>query len=392
MKILYIIPSTSSSAGSNTTFISVLKHMHAMGSDILCVFPYTGPIYYDLKALGIQVTAYSSIYAIYPTYDSWKNALLWLPRLCKRIIVNEYAKWKTIALCKRFQPDLIHSNASITDIGYRAAQHLHIPHVWHIREYGDKDFSWHYYPCKKHQQHLYRQQGSYTVCITKDIQKHHGLEGYINSRVIYDSIPYISQASKTPSFSKEMFFLYAGRIEPAKGALELLQAYAVYVEKTSHPWPLFFAGKISNIGYKRLLDDLVTTRHLENMVRFIGERSDIRDWYCRAQCLVIPSRSEGFGLVMPEGMLHGALVIAHNTGGTKEQLDNGLELTGEEIALRYDTEEELVQHLCEVTEKPIEYFAPMIQRAYETVHQLYSEERNANNVYQFYQDILQHKV
>ena len=61
----------------------------------------------------------------------------------------------------------------------------------------------------------------------------------------------------------------------------------------------------------------------------------------QAKAIIIPSHNEGFGRCMPEAMFNGCLCIGHDTGGTKEQMDNGTEATGEDIALRYQTEDQL---------------------------------------------------
>ena len=92
-------------------------------------------------------------------------------------------------------------------------------------------------------------------------------------------------------------------------------------------------------------------------------------------------------------MFSGCLVVGHDVAGTKEQFDNGVELTGEEIALRYTQQEQLVQHLLDITdavEKTVfkEHYEPMILRAQRVVKQLYTNERNAEQIFQEYQEIL----
>ena len=87
-------------------------------------------------------------------------------------------------------------------------------------------------------------------------------------------------------------------------------------------------------------------------------------------------------------MLQGCLAIGRNTDGTKEQFDNGLDMTGEEIGLRYDTNEELSRLLKEVTVNPISYYQPYKERAFRVVNQLYTEENNIQQIYSFYKEIL----
>ena len=43
----------------------------------------------------------------------------------------------------------------------------------------------------------------------------------------------------------------------------------------------------------------------------------------KALALFVPSSFEGFGFITVEAMFCGCLVIGRNTGGTKEQFDNG---------------------------------------------------------------------
>jgi glycosyltransferase involved in cell wall biosynthesis len=87
-------------------------------------------------------------------------------------------------------------------------------------------------------------------------------------------------------------------------------------------------------------------------------------------------------------MFCGCLVIGNDVAGTKEQFDNGKELTGKDIALRYNTQEQLVQHLIDVSNNSTKYYKPLIMRAQHTVSQLYSIEVHSQQVFDFYIHIL----
>ena len=87
-------------------------------------------------------------------------------------------------------------------------------------------------------------------------------------------------------------------------------------------------------------------------------------------------------------MFAGCLVIGNDTAGTKEQFDIGKAITGDEIALRYTTHEQLINHLLDVTNNPIKLYEPIILRGRETAKQLYSTEQHAKSVYEFYNKIL----
>ena len=86
-------------------------------------------------------------------------------------------------------------------------------------------------------------------------------------------------------------------------------------------------------------------------------------------------------------MINGSLVIARNTTGLKEQLDNGVEISGAEIGVSFNRNEEISVLMKEVLDNGIEYYYPMIKRSQEVV-KLYTMEDSANKVYDFYCDIL----
>ena len=146
LKVLYILSSTSIHGGASKSFMVMLDRLRILGVEAFVVLPNTEGLYQELKAQGVSVRAYTYRMAVYPPCNDVKDFLLWLPRLCGRLIVNHQATRQVEQLCKQIHPDIIHTNVSVIDIGYRAAQHLRIPHVWHIREYGDLDFHLYHYP------------------------------------------------------------------------------------------------------------------------------------------------------------------------------------------------------------------------------------------------------
>ncbi len=390
MKVLYILSSTSTQGGASKSFMLMLEKLHAMGVEAAVIVPNTKGLYKDLQTLGIPVYAYTYRMAVYPPCHSMHDLLMWLPRLCGRIWVNFTATKKVERLCRKIQPDIIHTNVSVINIGFHAAQHLHIPHIWHIREYGALDFNYYYYYYKEQQLRKYRRPNSYTICITQDIQHYNKLNGVSSSRVIYNGIlsdkPIVQNTE-----SKKNYFLFAGHIEPCKGVYELLQAYSAYTQQVQMAFPLYIAGAATDKNYIHRLQTFINEQHLEKQVIFLDEIKDIEQWEQKAKAVVVPSLNEGFGRVMPEAMYNRTLVIAHDTAGTKEQLDNGLQLTGTEIALRYKTQKELIQHLVDVSNAPINQYQQMVEQAYFTVSKLYTTEQNAQQVYQFYQDICSNK-
>lgn len=387
MKILFITSSTTTHGGGSKSFLHMLKGLISYGITPLVILPDNKGLYNVLQQSGIACIALKHSYrlSIYPPNKStWKDKALFVPRLIFSVIINNLSCIQLLKIAKQFNPDIIHTNVSVTAIGYYVARLLHIPHIWHIREYADKDFNFHYFPSKKIQLSRYKRPNSYTICITKDIQQHHELDMWSNSAVIYNGI--FSQKELFYQKHKQRYFLFAGRLEEAKGILPLIDAYADYCKEIDSPLPLHIAGSGTN-QYMKLIQNKISQYNIQDHIVFLGMRNDILSLYREAIAIIVPSISEGFGRVTAEAMFAGCLVIGNDTAGTKEQFDIGLEITGEEIGLRYTTRKLLIQHMINVTSTPFDTFVPMILRGQKTATALYSTEQHAKHIYEFYKKI-----
>lgn len=266
---------------------------------------------------------------------------------------------------------------SVIDIGARAAKQCGIPHVYHFREYADLDFSMHYFPSES----SFLNTVDFSICITKDIQKHHRLSGNPHSAVIYNGIAPKAETMPFPSDGKGKYLLFAGRLEPTKGLDELIHAYG----KSQIDTPLWVAGEALKSEYMESLLREVKEQELDGKVVFLGMRKDLPLLMRDAQCVIVPSASEAFGRVMPEAMFQGCLVVGKDCGGMHEQFENGLKFTGGEIGLRYKTSDELADLLKYLDSKADEC---MRQRAFQTVNHFYSVESNVQNTIEFYNHVL----
>ena len=386
MNIALVLHTTDSFRGATKAIMRILGHLREKEVRVFFIVPDNKGIYEDLKKQGHSLLVINYRPCAYPGHRNLKAKLLFSPRLVARIILNK----KAVNCMARYLQDkdihLIHTNTSIIKIGYDCARKLGLPHIYHIHEYADL-MGYRYFP---NQQSFVRQlRTSYSICITKDVQSHYGLTTSNFSRVIYNGIR-STVFDRPVRSSGEGYFLFAGRIEPNKGLDILLRAYKEYVSVARNVIPLYVAGAVgfNQQQYMVEMKQYIIDYQLQQLVCFMGERDDIDTIMREARAIVIPSLYEGFGLCMPEAMFNGCLAIGHNTTGTKEQLDNGLELKGEEIGLRYDTEAELTRCLTDVADKPSDVYTPYVELAFSTVNSLYTTERNAEQVYQFYQEVV----
>ena len=134
--------------------------------------------------------------------------------------------------------------------------------------------------------------------------------------------------------------LFAGRLEPLKGADTLLGAVARLCDEPRFDDVVtLVVGEDSGDGAaaggeRRRLEAVAGTHGLTSRVRFLGavEHEDLTDYYDLADVFVMPSRTETFGLVALEAQAVGTPVVASAVGGLTEIIDDGV--TGILVAAR----------------------------------------------------------
>lgn len=379
MKIVYVISGTDILGGATKSFIHLLRHTIKCGNTPLVITPDKNGIYQFLVQSGVKTIALSYYFNVHPR----KNIKSFIGNLVKRIF-NWYSALRLKSICTFFKPDIIHSNTSVNNIGYLVAKWLDIPHVWHIREYGDKDFNIEI----RHLNQRLTERNNYSIAITKDIARHRNVLGTANNRIIYNGI--INQRQEITITEKGNYFLYAGRIEKTKGIKDCIDAFIAFKTEIQTDTQLFIAGKATAEGLmlKANLIERLNSVGLTNAVCWLGERDDIGILMSKALATIVPSYFEGFGRVMPEAMSVGSLVIGRDTGGTKEQFDNGLELTGHEIGLRFKTVNGLKEHMAHIAQQGLTPYKSIIHAGFKTVTKLYSVEGYGEKVHDFYNYIL----
>lgn len=382
MNVVYIL--SSATGGGFKSFMNLLEELMKKGVNPVVVLPEKNEIHEILSGMGVPTIIVTYRYDTYPPCATMKEKLYFLPKLIARRIVNYYAVVKVARILSESNVDMIHTNVSVIGIGHYIAERLKVPHVYHIREYGDLDFNYKYFPSKKN--FVKRLTSGYSICITKDIQKHFNQNTNAKSVVIYNGVQ--KRIEMVPDKPRGDYFLYMGDILPAKGTDILVKAYSEYVKMSQKPLPLYLAGRVAVKTYAEEIHEYIKHNHLEGSIFFLDKQKDVKKLIRGANAIVIPSINEGFGRCMPEAMFCGCLAIAHNTGGSKEQLDNARAITGRDVALHYDGPSELPRLLLQAEEMTDKERESYVRSAFEVVNQLYTNEKNSNDVLRFYESIL----
>ena len=315
---------------------------------------------------------------MWPRFKNLRE-LLSLIKRCIFVYRQDYKRLKNAV--EKLKPDIIHSNLSYTALGYCLARDLKIPHVWHVREYGDLDHDYRQFPTKARLQKKLSDCINKTIFITDDIYRYYGSPK--NGCAIYDGV--IKDPSVIPVIKEEDngYFLYVGRLVQTKGVENLIKTFLRYTDTTDYPIPLKIAGKGSE-EFEYTLRKICSEHNNGHLVEFLGYRSDVAELMSSARALIVSSKFEAFGFISAEAMYNGCPVIGHNVAGTMCQFDNGLSLVGSEIGFRYSDEDELLQSLMRLSRCSRSDLIPMLKKAQTTVLHFYSAEKSADEVMKVY--------
>lgn len=335
----------------------------------------------DLQSVGASIIYGPVCQTIKQKKGTLKGKLYRTLKLLKKIF---YTKKLINKIIINNNIDIVHTNIGPAGFALSICQKNHIPHIWHIREYQDLDFNIEFFPSKRRFIKKIHSKGNYNISITKGLFDYYNLRSGID-KVIYDGVFYENESKIKINQERDNIILYVGRVSEAKGTFILIDAFSNIAHKCPEYKLLIVGSYKENDSYFQKCWNKIQNHNLTGRVEFLGYRKDVYDLMQRAKVFVVPSRFEGFGFITVEAMLNGCIVIGNNTAGTKEQFDNGLKETKKEIAFRYNTKEELEDLLLKaLTENTQE----MQQCAHDVVCNNYTIERNATEIEEFYNDVL----
>jgi len=357
--------------------LNLAEALKARGHEIAVIFPdKKGPAIKKFVRIGIT-TYCNEKYTLTTTKHSkaiQKN----------RQQVLSYVRYAI----SEFHPDIVHTNVGPLDIAFEICRQEGIPHVWHLREYQDFDLKQTFYPSKEKFEELIHSKDNHNIAISQGIFDHWNLR--ISDRVIYNGV-FSSQNIPTPNTAERPNkFFYLGRIQRIKSFGFMVRAYKKFIK--NHPgYTLEVLGKVCDLyGLFWKVWSLVNLPKGSIKYHSKFHKVEIYETMNNSCAAIIPSKFETFGFICAGSMLSGCPVIGRNSGGVKEQLDNGLRIAGREIGLRFSTTQELCDRMELVASRKPELEA-MKEVARKVVMENYSIERNAELVEAYYNEILSAK-
>lgn len=360
--------------GANRSMLQLILELRDRGVDSTVLIPYTkgnNELEEELKRHSIKVISGS--------FRCIKHSIWW--KVLINYIYAEFLQYKLLRNLEDYKFDIIHSNSSIINLGKRIARRLKSRHVWHLREFGDKDYKLKTPFGKWFQKVIYGGENDY-IAISDKIYKHYSK--YIDSNklhLIYNGIKVPQCYIK--STNNILQFCIVGVISPQKGQIDVLFAAneLLNIRKITE-FHISIIGQ-GSIEYENRLKSYVEANHLSGFVDFVGYQSDVNKLLKGMDVGIMASANEAFGRVTIEYMMNRLAVIASDGGANKEIVQDKLTgliyPVGEYIALA-DKMESLI--------KDPKSAKRLAEQGREWAAVNFSSRTNAENIIRLYMEIL----
>lgn len=328
-------------SGANKSFLNLIENLKDIMDIVVLCNQYPGGLTDRLDAIGIEyIKADYNWWYIKPRKKKIKQIY--------RKLADKHAykkKWLTAALLEKLNEenfDIVYTNTSTVDAGVKIAEILNIPHVWHIREFGKEDFDFiPMFSFEKYQSAF--QKSKKIIVISEALKKKYC--SYVNENKlvkIYNGfeIEKLQSDSLKHNLKKKINIIVTGQVCVGKGQVQAIRAVSkLYSE--GYPVHLYIAGEVDQNYLNPILIDYPDNK------KWLSILGSVKDMYALRNEMdieLVCSRSEAFGRVTLEAMLHSIPVIGSRAGGTPELISD--HKTG--LLFEYGNVDELVYCIKEL--------------------------------------------
>ena len=304
-------------AGANRSMFQLIKELkdsYDVYPVVLCPYKNSNICIQDkLKEIGVEFIE-MPIHFFKTPNPSFRSFLSHI-----KYIYRQRFFYKSL---KRYSFDIIHSNSSVIDIGAYLSFQLNCKHIWHLREFGDLDYSLYPLGGKLYERFIYSRADSY-IAISNVVKNHFYKKVDSNKiRLIYNGIELVDPIYYSKHNNNVLNFVCLGIIAPAKNQIEIVRASDILINKYKlNGFHVTFVGIQSN-KYKNEIVKLVQQFHIEDYISILNEVDNVQDILKNMDVGIMSSRAEAFGRVTIEYMLQNLLVIANDSGANPELIQH----------------------------------------------------------------------
>lgn len=386
MKVLYIID-YGTVGGATLSFLELVVAMKRLGvTPVVCLGKKTDIVQYlDEKGIDYFCAGHRTVLEPF-SFKKWK----WPLSLAKKLFFF-YTK-EGIALHRLkgldlLSIDLIHTNSARNDIGCYLRKRCGKPHIMHIREFADADFDC--VSLRPNYINLFNKYTDMFITISEAVKAHWTKKGIMAYKMhtIYNGIYYedIKTSPDEDKHRKLVKMLIAGGVCLSKGQHLVVEAMDLLPKDIRDNLTLDVAGWYDD-KYVQKMKEYAKRKGYDSRICFLGAVSDLHRHIGDYQIGLMCSRSEGFGRVTAEYM-HGRLgVIASDSGANPELIENGV--TG--LLFKSGDAQSLADGIMKFYNDR-ELLIRLSNAAQKKARELYTQQKNADAIFELYKEILKKK-
>jgi glycosyltransferase involved in cell wall biosynthesis len=374
IKVLYLSHESKEIAGATLSLFNLIHSVENWVEPVV-LLDRKDIVYDFFQSKGIDCMVFPFTRVLY-NYGKVKRILLYLPRLVRDSISNYRCLQFVRSQLGKQGVDIIHSNSSAITVGEYLAKGLGVKHVWHVREFLDKDFHFHPFGgMDRLRKRINRADAS--IAITSQVAQHWNLTGK-NAYVIWDAVR--KEEDVCVVLPKEKYFLFCcASLSDTKGPDTAVKAFC-QSGLSQKGYRLKMVGNCTD-DYKKKLECIMQSfsEETKEKVEFLGYQKDITPLMKKATAFLMCSHNEGLGRVTIEAMCYGCPVIARKSGGTVDYLKD------RETGFFFTDEEECAILMNEVSSMAV---PTTINAANEFFKQHFTEEVYGIEINGIYQELL----
>lgn len=388
MRVVFIPHDGEYKYGANMSLVNLLEGLKTYGVDVMVISPEKGSLLSTLDRISVPYVVHPFAFWMHQLpYRGWGRAAPGVRRIIKRAWINLRAVPSIARIMSDWQADIVYTNTSVIPIGRDVADRLKIPHVWHLREFGDLDQNIH----PDWGKHLFIRKirsSAATISVSRALQQHIlGSVSDSRSHVIYNGVAsqeYFDSLRQRMTYhyqtSHNAHFLMVGAISPSKGQYEAIQALG-QISSVIPEGRLSIAGT-GEEDYVTACKKAADALGIMDRVNFLGYVKNPLDLYMEASAVLMCSRSEAMGRVTAEAMAAGRPVIGFDNAGTSELIEhecNGL--------LYKDVPDELAANMLRIAMNPA-WGRTLGENGWQIARSKFTIEAYSSQVYSVLTDIL----
>lgn len=383
MRVLYIRGS-GIDGGEKVAFLNLISCMRRRGVTPIVMTEVYNEINDLLTKEGVSNYALGYKSAMAPLPRGFLGPLKYVKRLTRFYLCDYRALYKIPHDLDIEDVDIIHTNSARHDFGCLLSKHFKIPHIIHLREFGDKDFGC--YPYRRNYVSFLNRYTTKFISVSDAVGRHWASKG-LNSNIIntiYDGVNNedIISSSDSCKLQDILHMVIVGGVIRSKGQHIAVEAISCLPIEIRDKVRLDIVGWYDE-KYLNEIKEFARNNKIANQIVFLGKRNDIHQILKNYQVGLMCSKSEGFGLVTAEYMHAQLGVIASSSGASVEIVENGMngllysEGNAEELAncitKYYNDRDMLIKHSHEAKKKAV---------------RLYTINKNSDSIFSLYKDLL----